>query len=261
MKIMLSNDDGIKAEGLNILYESLGEVAEIFVIAPDKEMSGAGSSITTKRPLKPTEIKKNFVAVNGTPVDCVHLGLHQLCPFKPDLLISGINFGANMAEDLLYSGTVGAAMEGRDLSIPSIAVSAAVFTMETLHGASFEKNKPNFSSAAQITKEIIMIFDELKVNSQVILNLNVPNLPYDEIKKIEVTTLGSWGVRNPPRREVLPSGKEQFWISRRNNIPQNHRRTDIEAITRGSVSVTPIGPKFLVDDYLEEVTQWLSVLK
>ena len=251
MKIMLSNDDGIKAEGLNILYESLGEVAEIFVIAPDKEMSGAGSSITTKRPLKPTEIKKNFVAVNGTPVDCVHLGLHQLCPFKPDLLISGINFGANMAEDLLYSGTVGAAMEGRDLSIPSIAVSAAVFTMETLHGASFEKNKPNFSSAAQITKEIIMIFDELKVNSQVILNLNVPNLPYDEIKKIEVTTLGSWGVRNPPRREVLPSGKEQFWISRINNIPQNHRRTDIEAITRGSVSVTPIGPKFLVDDYLE----------
>ena len=90
MKIMLSNDDGIKAEGLNILYESLGEVAEIFVIAPDKEMSGTGSSITTKRPLKPTEIKKNFVAVNGTPVDCVHLGLHQLCPFKPDLLISGI---------------------------------------------------------------------------------------------------------------------------------------------------------------------------
>ena len=261
MKIMLSNDDGIKAEGLNILYENLREVAEIFVIAPDKEMSGAGSSITTKRPLKPTEIKKNFVAVNGTPVDCVHLGLHQLCPFKPDLLISGINFGANMAEDLLYSGTVGAAMEGRDLSIPSIAVSAAVFTMETLHEVSFEKNKPNFSSAAQITKEIIMIFDELKVNSQVILNLNVPNLPYDEIKKIEVTTLGSWGVRNPPRREVLPSGKERFWISRRNNIPQNHRRTDIEAITRGSVSITPIGPKFLVDDYLEEVTQWLSVLK
>ena len=114
MKIMLSNDDGIEAEGLNTLYERLKDIADIFVIAPQKEMSGSGSSITTKRPLKTEEIRKIFIAVNGTPVDCVHLGLHQLCPFKPDILLSGINFGANMAEDLLYSDTVGAAMEGRE---------------------------------------------------------------------------------------------------------------------------------------------------
>ena len=256
MKIMLVNDDGIQAEGINTLYDHLKEVSEVFVIAPEEEMSGSGSSISTRKPLEVKEIRSNFVAVNGTPVDCVHLGLHELCPFKPDLLLSGINFGANMAEDLLYSGTVGAAMEGRDLLIPSIAVSAAAFTQP----GSFSKKEPNFLAAAQITKDIVMIFNELKVNSQIILNLNVPNLPYEEIRKIELTTLGSWGVRNPPQKKVLPSGQEQFWISSRSNIPKNSTRTDIETLTRGAVSVTPIGPRFLVDDYSEEITRWLSTL-
>ena len=113
MKIMLCNDDGIHAEGINVLHSLLVKQHEVFVIAPEEEKSGAGSSITTKKPLIPNQIKENFIAINGTPVDCVHLGLHQLCPFKPDVLLSGINFGANMAEDLLYSGTVGAAIEGR----------------------------------------------------------------------------------------------------------------------------------------------------
>ena len=256
MKIMLVNDDGIQAEGINTLYDQLKEVYEVFVIAPEEEMSGSGSSISTRKPLEVKEVRNNFVSVNGTPVDCVHLGLHELCPFKPDLLLSGINFGANMAEDLLYSGTVGAAMEGRDLSIPSIAVSAAAFTQP----GSFNKKKPNFSSAAQITKDIVLTFKELKVNSQIILNLNVPNLPYKEIKKIELTTLGSWGVRNPPQKKVLPSGQEQFWISHRNKIPENSIRTDIETLTRGAVSITPIGPRFLVEDYSEELTRWLSTL-
>ena len=159
MKIMLSNDDGIEAEGLNTLYEGLKDIADIFVIAPQKEMSGSGSSITTKRPLKTEEIRKNFIAVNGTPVDCVHLGLHQLCPFKPDILLSGINFGANMAEDLLYSGTVGAAMEGRELSIPSMAISAAAFQQP----GSNKKYEPNFLSAAQITRDMIIKFNELRL--------------------------------------------------------------------------------------------------
>ena len=140
MKIMLCNDDGIHAEGINVLHEQLIKEHEVFVIAPEKEMSGAGSSITTKRPLFPIKIKENFIAINGTPVDCVHLGLNQLCPFEPDLLLSGINYGANMAEDLLYSGTVGAAMEGREFSIPSIAISAAAFLQPGSEG----KSQPNF---------------------------------------------------------------------------------------------------------------------
>ena len=119
--MLFRSDDGIHAEGINVLHGLLVKKHEVFVIAPEEEKSGAGSSITTKRQHIPNKIKENFIAINGTPVDCVHLGLHQLCPFKPDLLLSGINFGANMAEDLLYSGTVGAAMEAREFSIPSIA--------------------------------------------------------------------------------------------------------------------------------------------
>ena len=153
MKIMLCNDDGIHAEGINVLHGLLVKQHEVFVIAPEEEKSGAGSSITTKKPLIPSKIKENFIAINGTPVDCVHLGLHQLCPFKPDLLLSGINFGANMAEDLLYSGTVGAAMEAREFSIPSIAISSAAFIQPSSEG----KSQPNFLTAARIALDLSLI--------------------------------------------------------------------------------------------------------
>ena len=172
MKIMLCNDDGIHAEGINVLHGLLVKKHEVFVIAPEEEKSGAGSSITTKRPLIPNKIKENFIAINGTPVDCVHLGLHQLCPFKPDLLMSGINLGANMAEDLLYSGTVGAAMEGREFSIPSIAISAAAFIQPSSQG----KSQPNYLTAARIALEIVEKLPEIRIDSQITLNVNVPNL-------------------------------------------------------------------------------------
>ena len=254
MKIMLCNDDGIEAEGINVLYNCLAEKHEVFVIAPEREMSGSGASITTKRPLSPKKIKENFVAVNGTPVDCVHLGLHELCPFKPDLLLSGINFGANMAEDLLYSGTVNAAMEGREFSVPSIAVSAAAF----LQPGSTGKTQPNFISAGKITYDIVEKFHLLKTDPKITLNLNVPNLAYEEINEIVLTSLGSWGTRNPPHKETLTSGKDQFWITHRSKIPNNNENTDIETLTRGAVSVTPIGPRFLVGDYSKELNVWLS---
>ena len=256
MKIMISNDDGVESQGINILYEYLSENYEVFVIAPEKEMSGSGSSITTKRPLVPRRVKENFIAVNGTPVDCVHLGLHELCPFKPDLLITGINFGANMAEDLLYSGTVGAAMEGREMSIPSIAVSAAGF----MQPGSNKKTKPNFISAAKVIVSLIKKFHQLNINSQIILNVNVPNLPYKEIKGISVTKLGSWGNRNPPIKEKLTNGKHQFWISHRSKIPENLKVTDISTLSRGAVSITPIGPNFLVEDYSDQLISWVNNL-
>ena len=202
MKILLSNDDGIHAEGINVLHDLLVKEHEIFVVAPKEENSGAGSSITTKRPLLPNKIKENFIAIDGTPVDCVHLGLHQLCPFKPDILLSGINFGANMAEDLLYSGTVGAAMEGREFSIPSIAISAAAYIQPSSEG----KSQPNFLTAARITSDIVEQLPELKIDSQITLNVNVPNLNYEEINKINLTYPGTWGKRNPPHKETSNSG-------------------------------------------------------
>ena len=254
MKIMLCNDDGIHAEGINVLHSLLVKQHEVFVIAPEEEKSGAGSSITTKKPLIPNQIKENFIAINGTPVDCVHLGLHQLCPFKPDVLLSGINFGANMAEDLLYSGTVGAAMEGREFSIPSIAISAAAFIQPSSQG----KSQPNFLTAARIALDIVERLPEIRIDSQITLNVNVPNLNYEEINEINLTYPGTWGKRNPPNKQTSNSGKDQFWITHRNKIPENEENSDIATLNRGEVSISPIGPRFLVNDYDQSLKEWIN---
>ena len=251
---MLCNDDGIHAEGINVLHSLLVKQHEVFVIAPEEEKSGAGSSITTKKPLTPSKIKENFIAINGTPVDCVHLGLHQLCPFKPDLLLSGINFGANMAEDLLYSGTVGAAMEGREFSIPSIAISAAAFIQPSSQG----KSQPNYLTAARIALDIVERLPEIRIVSQITLNVNVPNLNYEEINKINLTYPGTWGKRNPPHKETSNSGEDQFWITHRNKIPENEENSDIATLNRGEVSISPIGPRFLVNDYDQSLKEWIN---
>ena len=251
---MLCNDDGIHAEGINVLHSLLVKQHEVFVIAPEEEKSGAGSSITTKKPLIPNQIKENFIAINGTPVDCVHLGLHQLCPFKPDVLLSGINFGANMAEDLLYSGTVGAAMEGREFSIPSIAISAAAFIQPSSQG----KSQPNYLTAARIALDIVERLPEIRIDSQITLNVNVPNLNYEEINKINLTYPGTWGKRNPPHKETSNSGEDQFWITHRNKIPENEENSDIATLNRGEVSISPIGPRFLVNDYDQSLKEWIN---
>ena len=251
---MLCNDDGIHAEGINVLHSLLVKQHEVFVIAPEEEKSGAGSSITTKKPLIPNQIKENFIAINGTPVDCVHLGLHQLCPFKPDVLLSGINFGANMAEDLLYSGTVGAAMEGREFSIPSIAISSAAFIQPSSEG----KSQPNFLTAARFALDIVERLPEIRIDSQITLNVNVPNLNYEEINKINLTYPGTWGKRNPPHKETSNSGEDQFWITHRNKIPENEENSDIATLTRGEVSISPIGPRFLVNDYDQSLKEWIN---
>ena len=251
---MLCNDDGIHAEGINVLHSLLVKQHEVFVIAPEEEKSGAGSSITTKRPLIPNKIKENFIAINGTPVDCVHLGLHQLCPFKPDLLLSGINLGANMAEDLLYSGTVGAAMEGREFAIPSIAISAAAFIQPSSQG----KSQPNYLTAARIALDIVERLPEIRIDSKITLNVNVPNLNYEEINEINLTYPGTWGKRNPPHKETSNSGKDKFWITHRNKIPENEENSDIATLNRGEVSISPIGPRFLVNDYDQSLTEWIS---
>ena len=251
---MLCNDDGIHAEGINVLHSLLVKQHEVFVIAPEEEKSGAGSSITTKKPLIPNQIKENFIAINGTPVDCVHLGLHQLCPFKPDVLLSGINFGANMAEDLLYSGTVGAAMEAREFSIPSIAISSAAFIQPSSEG----KSQPNFLTAARIALDIVERLSEIRIDSQITLNVNVPNLNYEEINKINLTYPGTWGKRNPPHKETSNSGEDQFWITHRNKIPENEENSDIATLTRGEVSISPIGPRFLVNDYDQSLKEWIN---
>lgn len=258
LKILLSNDDGIESEGIKILYKYLKNISKVFVIAPEENQSGAGSSISTRKPLSVNKKKNGFFAVNGTPGDCVYLGLNGVCPFEPDLVITGINYGANLAEDLVYSGTVGAAFEGKHLSLPSLAVSASVFSQ---HGSEENKLEPNFETAAMVTKEIILNIHNLEISSSVVLNINVPNLPYHEIKGKSVTVLGSWGKRNPPFKEINSKGQERFWITHRDNIPINSKDTDIAALLEGRVSISPIFPNFYVKERSDELSEWVNTLQ
>jgi len=239
LKILLSNDDGINAKGLRVLYEELRDIAKVFVIAPENNQSGAGCSITTKRPLKAKPIEDNFIAINGTPADCVYLGLNSLCPFKPDLVISGINSGVNVAEDLLYSGTVGAALEGRYTRFPSISVS-----VEYPHNK-IKEMEPNYRTASLVVRKLIQNISTLDIDSSITLNVNVPNLEYKDLKGVLMSKIGTWGNRNPPEIEIQANGDKRYWISPRKSHPLNLNDTDISILEKDMVSVTPLSVNFL----------------
>ena len=254
LKVLVSNDDGYDAPGLEVLVEHLKEVAEIFVVAPEINNSGAGCSITTNRPLEVIRHDNGFVSVNGRPADCVHLGIHELCPWSPDLLVSGINLGANMGEDLLYSGTVGAALEGRGLKYPSIAISAAAF-----HQPGSENSlEPNNLTAALFIKEIIQNYDSIKLDSSAILNINVPNVEYSNSLEKKVTKIGTWGDRNPPNIVIKNDGTEEYWTSHRDKFPSNDENTDIFCLMNKVVSITPILPDFSRENDFKGVEKWIE---
>ena len=188
-KILLSNDDGYDAPGLKVLFETLKEHAELFVVAPQINNSGAGCSITTNQPMFETENDNGFISVNGRPADCVYLGIHKLAPWKPDLVISGINLGANMGEDLLYSGTVGAALEAKGLDFPSIAISAAAFHQP----GSKNHMEPNYKTAALVVLDLIKHYDLGSIDPSLVLNVNTPNIDYSDELEYRITSVGSWG--------------------------------------------------------------------
>ena len=252
LKILLSNDDGVEAKGLQLLYNELQLFAEVFVVSPEINQSGAGSSITTKRPLKSKKVKDNFLSINGSPADCVFLGLNNLCPFKPDLVVSGVNAGSNMGEDLLYSGTIGAALEGRSTPMPCIAVSAAYKQKD---GKDIE---PNFRTAVEVTKKLIQNITSLDINPSITLNVNVPHLEYAELSGIVQSEIGSWGPRNPPHIEIQANGEKKYWISHRSKHPINADNSDIKTLLRGMVSVTPLIPNFLSSN-ANNLSSWLKL--
>ena len=253
LKILISNDDGVDAPGLNCLYEHLKEIAEVFVVAPETNQSGAGSSITTNRPMKVKEVKQNFKSLNGRPADCVHLGIHELCPWKPDLVISGINLGANMGEDLLYSGTVGAALEASELLLPSIAISSAAFGQPGSKG----EQEPNFETAGLVARHLILHIESLILNPSITLNVNVPNIPFTENLKVIKTKVGTWGSRNPPNKIENSKGQIEYWTSHRDKYPSNDFDSDIATLERNEVSITPISPDFLYGDSSNSLDDWL----
>ncbi|NCT56520.1 MAG: 5'/3'-nucleotidase SurE [Legionella sp.] len=228
MRILVSNDDGVLAPGIKVLAEALRDFAEIYVIAPDRNRSGASNSLTLTKPLRVKQLDNGYYSTEGTPTDCVHLALTGLFDVKFDMVISGINDGANLGDDVHYSGTVAAAMEGRNLGFPAIAVSLVGRPVEY------------YETAASVIKYLANKLKKDPLQSQTILNVNVPNLPLDKIRGIEVTRLGTRHAAEPTVKTTDPRGRDIYWIGPPGNEADAGPGTDFYAVSQGMVSITPL---------------------
>jgi len=244
MRILISNDDGYKAKGIKQLTKSLSEIAEVIVVAPSENKSAASSSLTLGRPLKPIQIEKNIYAIDATPSDCVHLALCGFIKESIDLVVTGINFGANLGDDTIYSGTVAGAIEGRFLGLPSIAMSLA----------SWECN--HFETAGEIAKILVTQIDKSDLSYSTIINVNVPDIPLSEIKGIKSTRLGS-----RHKSESSIKDKEDaslYWIGENGREDENSEGTDFHAISNNFVSVTPLQIDTTRYSEVKQVNDWLQ---
>jgi 5'-nucleotidase len=248
MRILLSNDDGVYAPGLMVLYQSLREIAEIDVVAPDRNRSGASSSLTLHNPLRIHRLDNGFISVEGTPTDCVHLALTGLLSELPDLVVSGINEGANMGDDILYSGTVAAAIEGRSLGLPSIAISLV------------SRECRYYDTAGQVVKRLVqqLMHDKLHLGQTTILNVNVPDLPYHVLQGITVTRLGTRHAAEPVVREKDPRGHDIYWVGPPGAEADAGPGSDFYAVNTGKVSVTPLMIDFTHHGVMDTIGEWLS---
>jgi 5'-nucleotidase len=228
MQILLSNDDGVFARGINILAEALQEIADIYIVAPDRNRSGASNSLTLNAPLHIRKIADKIVSIEGTPTDCVHLAITGLLETIPDMVISGINEGANLGDDTLYSGTVAAAIEGRFLGLPAIAIS--------LVGA----NCQHYETAAKVAKRLVIHSITDKLPAYTILNVNVPDVPFDELRGWEVTRLGRRHKSEPTIATQDPRGNPVYWVGPPGPEEDAGPGTDFYAVHHQKVSVTPL---------------------
>lgn len=229
MKIMVTNDDGINAIGIRALAEAMQEIGEVVVVAPDRERSAVGHSLTLHSPLRVFELREGWFAVDGTPTDCVNMGIHSLLPFKPDLVVSGVNHGGNLGDDVTYSGTVAAAMEATLMGIPALAVSLATFGQSD-----------NFKAAAQVAVRVARELMKNGLPEDTFLNLNVPNLPLESIKPPLITRQGKRSFVGKIIDKTDPRGRKYFWIGSEEPSFVDEEGTDFNAIGMGHASITPL---------------------
>lgn len=229
MRILVTNDDGIAAPGIKALAEALGQLGSVTVVAPDRERSAAGHSLTLHSPLRVFELREGWFAVDGTPTDCVNMGIHSLLPFRPDLVVSGINHGGNMGDDVTYSGTVAAAMEANLMGIPALAVSLATYG-ETSH----------FGDAAEVILPVVRQFIRTPLPDDTFLNINVPNLPLSEIRPPVITRQGKRSFVGKIVDKIDPRGRKYFWIGSEEPSFMDEEGTDFNAVGAGHISVTPL---------------------
>lgn len=243
LRILLSNDDGVNAPGLAALVDIFSGVANLDVIAPDRNKSGASNSLTLQAPLRPHILRNGHISVEGTPTDCVHLALTGYLKHKPDFVVSGINEGSNLGDDVIYSGTVAAAMEARILGIPSIAVS--------LH-----EPATHYKTAAIIALQIIERLQKDPLPAASILNVNVPNLPLSELRGFEVSRLGTRHNADPIIKGEDPRGHEIYWVGPPGPGADAGSGTDFNAVKLGFVSITPLHVDLTYYSAFEKVAQW-----
>jgi len=249
LKILLANDDGYRAEGLRFLREALTGVAPLTIVAPDRNRSGASHSLTLEVPLRVQQAEPDvWYVINGTPTDCVHLAITGLFEDEFDMAVSGINDGANLGDDVLYSGTVAAAIEGRFLGLPTIAVSLVV-------GA---PSGPYFATAARIARELVLRVVTRPLHRSMILNVNVPDLPYEKLRGIEVTRLGHRHRAEAAVRDRDPRGREIYWVGPAGKGQDAGPGTDFHAVAHGRVSVTPLQVDLTRHAALDELRAWLA---
>ena len=246
MMLMLSNDDGYFSPGLARLAETLSNIAEIIVVAPERDRSGASNSLTLDRPLNLRRAANGFYYVNGTPTDCVHLAVTGMLDTQPDMVISGINAGANMGDDTIYSGTVAAATEGFLLGIPAIAVSLA------------GRELAHYDTAARVVADLVQQFEKRTHPLSWLLNVNVPDIPYEQLQGREVTRLGKRHKAEPVVKGTNPHGETVYWVGAAGKAQDAGAGTDFYAIAQRRVSITPLQMDLTQYSQLDAVGIWLA---
>ncbi len=246
MHILVSNDDGYQAPGLLLLVAALRELAEITVVAPDRDRSGASNSLSLKNPLYVTQHDNGFYSVEGTPTDCVHVAITGLLDREPDMVVSGINSGANLGDDVIYSGTVAAAMEGRFLGLPAIAISQTAF------------RPAHFDTAARVAVWLVRRLRERPLPPDTILNVNVPDRPWEQLAGFQATRLGHRHKSEPVIKSIDPRGRTIYWVGPSGPEQDAGPGTDFHAVRAGQVSITPLQVDLTRHGALGSLTEWLN---
>ena len=248
MRILVSNDDGYRAEGLAALARAMAQLGEVSVIAPERNRSGASNSLTLEHPLRVQVGDNGFSYLDGTPTDCVHVAITGLLEQEPDLVVSGINAGANLGDDVLYSGTVAAAVEGRFLGLPAIAVS--LMGVEPKH----------YATAAEVAKRLVLRLKSQPLPADTILNVNVPDVAWDRLSGFEATRLGHRHKAEPVIKSLDPRGRTIYWVGAAGPEEDAGPGTDFHAVRMGRVSITPLQVDLTHYSALNTVASWVEGL-
>jgi 5'-nucleotidase len=246
MRILVSNDDGYFAPGIAVLAEAIAGFGEITVVAPERDRSGASNSLTLDRPLSVRRAPNGYLFVNGTPTDCVHIAVTGLLKEMPDMIVSGINLGANMGDDTIYSGTVAAATEGYLLGIPSIALSLS------------SREGRHLETAGRVARELVARFREVPLTGPMLLNVNIPDVPPDAIEGYEVTRLGKRHKAEPVIRATTPRNETVYWIGAAGEASDAGPGTDFHAVASNRVSITPLQMDLTHSRQMPMVREWLA---